>query len=375
MTTTFQRQLYTDLMNLAQTSSGSFLYKDYPVEGREATCFRVFTYNIPKHSEFYQPNALNCRGTMFFVEGENATLLALPLKKFFSLGETPDSQGLDPKTAVRAFLKEDGSLLTSYICPLDGSLKFKSMKMPTFMQYHLVEQSISPELKAELKTLTESGVSVCLELTTPENRVFIEYDTFAVHVLKARNLYNGEYVDIRSAEFAEQFPAIAGALVKEVDPKDINIQDKRIEGYVVEMENGELYKVKTLPYLTISSVINMQDRSKEREFIYAATLDEVLDEIRSLYNYRSHSPNFPLKEIMALIDEVEAYASDTYHALINTCEAFYQENKELDKASYARKAAQEQKEFMPVLMNLYLGPQVDYKAFAIKLYGRKKKAK
>ncbi len=364
----YQKKLYQELLNLLETNPGSFKYVDYPQE--QGGLYRVFKYDIPKYSEFNQPSARDCRGTMFYVNGEEVKLVALPLKKFHSLGETPETVNIEPSKAKYAYIKEDGSLITSYISPIDNKLKFKSMNMPTYMQYDLVEASISENLMNDIDRLTRNDISVCLELTTPKNRVFIEYDDYKVHVLKARDMKTGAYIDIRSKEFAEEYPFIAESLVKQVPVHTINVNDKSIEGYVIEMENGELYKVKTIPYLTISSVVNIQDRSKEKEVIYKATLEEVLDEIRSLYHYRSHSPNFPLADILKRIDQIEDYAIKTYHYLKHTVDDFYSQNKDLERGDYARKA-KELNELMPILMEKYLGRDVDYKQAAIKVYSKK----
>lgn len=364
----YQKNLYAELLTLLETNSGSFRYVDHPQE--EGGFYRVFRYDIPKYSEFNQPSARDCRGTMFYIDGNKVQLVALPLKKFHSLGETPETRDVDLKDAKYAYLKEDGSLLTTYISPIDNTLKFKSMNMPTYLQHDVVMESISDELFKDLEKLTRKDFSVCLELTTPKNRVFIEYEDFNVHVLKVRDMENGEYIDIRSNEFKQKHPEIYNNLVKQVPVESININDKTIEGYVIEMDDGEMYKVKTIPYLTISSVINIQDRSKEREVIYKATMEEVLDEIRSLYHYKTHSPNFPLKEILERIDEIETYAIKSYHYLVNTVDEFYEENKSLERGDFARKA-KNLNELMPVLMDKYLGRDVDYKQAAVKVYSKK----
>lgn len=365
----YQKNLYSELLDLLKTNPGSFKYVDHPQEN--GGVYRIFKYDIPKYSEFKQPSAKECRGTMFYINGDDVKLVALSLKKFHSLGETPETNSVNPKEAKYAYLKEDGSLLTSYISPIDNTLKFKSMNMPTYMQEDIVTKSISEELFKDLDSLTRKGFSVCLELTTPKNRVFIEYEDYNVHVLKVRDISNGEYIDIRSPQFAKDYPEVANKLVKQVPVESININDKSIEGYVVEMADGEMYKVKTIPYLTISSVVNIQDRSKEREMIYKATLEEVLDEIRSLYHYKTHSPNFPLKEILERIDEVETYAIKSYNYMKYTVEKFYEENKSLERGDFARKA-KELNELMPILMEKYLGREVDYKQAAVKVYSRKK---
>jgi len=372
----YQTQLFSDLMNLLVTNPGSFKYKDFPAD--EGAVFRIFNYDLPKYTEFQQPGAMDCRGAMFYIKGEVVKLVALPMKKFFSLGETPETLKIDHTKAKFAYMKEDGSLLTSYISPVDDSFKFKSKNMPTYLDYGLVEKSISPELLAEFENLTRSGFSIDVELTTPHNRVFVEYENHSVHVLKVRSLSSGDYLDIRSPSFASQYPVIAQHLVKQITISDINLDGKSadgklIEGYVVEMDdNHSMYKVKTIPYLKMSAVVNIQDRSKERENIYKATLHEILDEIRSLYHYRNHSPNFPIVEILARLDEVEEYAKKSYHYMVKTVDQFYTENKDLSQGDYARKAKAEVPLLLPVLMELYAGRPVDYKEAAIKIYAKRK---
>ncbi len=367
--TSYSQNLYAQLMNLLETNPDSFKFRDYPAD--ENAVFRIFNYDIPKHSEFSQPGAMDCRGTMFYVKDDVAQLVALPMKKFFSLGETPETSKVNPADAKYAYMKEDGSLLTSYISPVDNKLYFKSKNMPTYMQGDLVEKSISDELFTSLEKLTRKNVSVDMELTTPKNRVFIEYQDYKVHILKARSIDTGEYVDIRSDEFAAEFPVIAKHLVKRIPISDLDVNDKSIEGYVVEMDdNHSMYKVKTIPYLKMSAVINIQDRSKERQFIYEATLYEILDEIRSLYHYRTHSPNFPLQEILDRIDEVEDYARKSYRYLVHSVENFMAENKDLERGDFARKAKAEVPILMPVLMEMYLGRDVDFKQAAIKVFSK-----
>lgn len=371
----FQKQLFTDLTHLVANSDGEFLTKNYPVLGHENLFYQVFTYSLPKYSQFKAPNALNCRGTMFLVDkstGE-AELVALPMEKFFSLGE---GDQVDSKfkieDAKRAFLKVDGSLLTSYIDPLTQETMFKSKNVPSYLNYVIVEKSIPIDLLDQITQLAKASISVDLELTTPENRVMIEYNTYEVHVLKARSLLTGEYIDIRSDEFAEKYPAVAKNLVKEFPVNQVDINRKDIEGYVLELENGKMLKVKTLPYLSIVAVISVQDFSKISEYLYKAAVDEVLDEVRSLYHYRNQSENYPIERLLEQANIVEAYASKTYNELVKFIDSTYEDNKHLDRGAFAKMASTSvDKAIMPYLMNKYIGREVDYKALAVKLYAKK----
>lgn len=368
----FQKTLFTDLTNLVKNSSGEFLTKDYNIEGHPNLIYRVFTYMIPRFSDFKNPNGLNCRGTMFLVNKETgeAQLVALPMKKFFSLGEgEKEDLAIKIEDAKHAYIKEDGSLLTSYISPIDGKVKLKSKNVSEYLNKDAVMKSVSDALFEELQEISESGISVDLELTTPENRVMMEYDDYKVHVLKARSLENGEYIDIRSEEFAEKYPVIAEHLVKEVPVSSVDINRKDIEGYVLEFADGRLLKIKTIPYLSIVSVISIQDLNKEGENLYRAALDEVLDEVRSMFVYKARSPNYNLGQRLANVDKVEAYAKQTYHDMVKKVNELYESNKHLERGDFAR-AVKDEKQLMPLLMQLYTGGKADYKQTAIKIYAK-----
>jgi T4 RnlA family RNA ligase len=367
----FEHSLFETLMKLCENNPGSFVYKDFFTD-HESRVFRIFSYEIPKRNEFKLDGAMDSRGTMFLISTNpnqrNPKLLCLPMQKFFSIGETLVSTTVDTSSA-RAFIKEDGSLLTTYLCPMTDELKFKSQKQPTFKEYELVEKSVTPELIKELTKLYTYGICVDLELTTPKNRVFMEYKDHKVHVLRARSMCNGESVDLRSHLFKNVFREVTKFLVKEVPMKDVDLNRSDIEGYVFEMPNGVLFKAKTVPYLNMAAVINMQDRSKENEYMYEAALNECLDNIRSLYHYRRHSPNFPLEEILRKLDETEAYAKRTYLELIDRVNTLYEEYKHLERGDYAR-AVKDHKDIMSVLMDKYLGKAVDFKKAAVKIYGK-----
>ena len=58
----FQKTLFTDLTNLVKNSSGEFLTKDYNIEGHPNLIYRVFTYMIPRFSDFKNPNKYKIAG-------------------------------------------------------------------------------------------------------------------------------------------------------------------------------------------------------------------------------------------------------------------------------------------------------------------------
>ncbi|MCO5564313.1 hypothetical protein L7F22_017973 [Adiantum nelumboides] len=287
------------------------------------------------------------------------------------------------KNALRAYLKVDGSLLTSYICPFQHKLKFKSRNMPTYREYEVVERSISEELKAELSKLTSSNVSVDLELTTPDNIVVIEYADYAVHVLKARSTRTGNYIDIRSSEFASQYPTIAAHLVEEIPISQVDVTRTDIEGYVLDMPDSRMVKYKTLSYLSTAAALNALrqrhvDKKTMATSLYKAAADGMLDKVRSLHRLwaaQRQINDFPLTQLLEQLKKVEAFAKETLDRLIQTVETFYKENKHLARSDYARKVKANAELIGPLLphalMCKYLDKDINFKELAVRLYAHK----
>lgn len=86
MKTEYAKNLYNDLMNLVNETDSSFYFTDQEENGQ---MYRIFNYRLASYTEFLKPNALNCRGTMFYINENNEFLglAALPPAKFFNDGE------------------------------------------------------------------------------------------------------------------------------------------------------------------------------------------------------------------------------------------------------------------------------------------------
>lgn len=109
------RELYDNLMQLVKTNE-AFYYVDHVLND---IIYRVFTYRLASYTDFLEPDALECRGHMFRVDGDGVELVSLPLEKFFNLhevstclntlGETLVKQGrLSPDVFERAKRRNKG---------------------------------------------------------------------------------------------------------------------------------------------------------------------------------------------------------------------------------------------------------------------------
>lgn len=352
----YQSNLYSQLMTLVENSKNdkrpTFVYKDVPCVDNSHITYRIFNYQLPKYQDFLKEGAMQCRGTMFVLDKKNNTvqLASLPMDKFFGLGENPSTMNLSFEDIKEAYVKVDGSLLSTYI-RYDGSLGFKSKSEPVFAFSNLVEEYLSNHeaLKADLLQMTVDGYTVDLEFVSTENRVILEYKESALHILNVRNRETGDYVDFRDLNFLSKYPYISNYLVKSMpisEFKDLNNNNKllslqNIEGAVVRLHDGRLVKIKTEWYMSQHNYVNIQDFSKAGKKLFMVVMNEATDELRSLLHYRNKSPNFKLEEKLAYIDKAEETIQKVYGEFLDTVGAFFEKNKHLEYSEFLKKAKSE----------------------------------
>lgn len=347
-----EQELYAGLIALTLEDNTPFFFEDSIVN--EEFAYRVFNYKLAKYSDFLKPYANYCRGTMFLVNratNQMIELSVLPMPKFHTYGESQWTMDIDFKDAKNCFLKLDGSLISTFIDKtLDNQIGFKSKKHHFNKALNsLIEKSMNEKFKEELTELTLTHTVDC-ELTTPENRVIIEYTDYCLYVLKARSRSTGEFLDMYTPEFEEQFPEIYSHLAPKMDLSILQHLDYKhnildipdIEGVVVEFNDGSMTKVKTRFYLSHSRFANIQDFKNYNNFLVKAVLEENVDNLRTLFNYRNRSENFPIDEILAKIDSVEEQVLETFRPFEKEIMSFYDQHKDLDKPDFI-KVAKEQK--------------------------------
>lgn len=365
---TYQLNLFFDLMNLAEKSD-SFFFKDefisHPSIGGET--FRIFNYRLCSYSDFLNPGALECRGIMFEMdtEGNPIRLAAMPMHKFFNLYENPFTENVDFSKTTHIMQKEDGSLISSYMFGHELMLKSKGsltseQALAAMLWLHLPENE---EYKDEIHRFSCIEHTVNFEWTSPDNRIVLGYEKPALVVLNVRNNITGGYLD--NGIFNSGYcPEIAKHLVKDHYSTVDNVEEfvssipdmERIEGFVIRL-GSQMIKVKTNWYLARHRA---KDSINSPKRLFRAIVGEEIDDILSLF----HDDPLALKTINDMVALVEP----KYNHMIATVEAFYEENKELDRKDYAIKAKSLDDSFMGLYMNMYLGRKNDYKEFAQKYY-------
>lgn len=356
-----QIQLYNDL--LALTRDGDTFYsQDFDLDGLK---YRIFNYRLSSYTEFLKPGAMECRGIMFEMIGDEAVRLAArPMPKFFNLNENPMTMGLDLSLVDTVELKADGSLMSTFMH--NGQLRFKS-KGSLFSEQALdaikwIESDIN--FKNHLIMLEKVGFTVNLEWCAPHNRIVIGYAKAHLKVLNARKRECGSYLQRDQLEFYlnDQVDNVVH-VIDRVDTNGLDVaafvqsipamQDD-IEGYVARI--GDLwFKIKTDKYLSLH---HAKDSINNPRRLFEAIVDEGIDDLRSMFAHDQVA--------IQTIDAMQGVVTKLYNSMVATVEGFYVSHKELDRKGFAIAGRDKEKldqRFFGLAMNLYLGKPVDYKDF------------
>jgi len=362
-------------------SESAFYYVDQDViseknpEKYQGWKYRIFGYMLASYTDFLQPDALWCRGTMFLIneKQEPQELTCLPMKKFFNLGETPIGMVSDRilNEDVLITEKRDGSLMSTYI-DVDGNFKLKS-KMSIKSDHcieamKLLDSDKYLELKKYLNFLAgltavcdTADMTVDLEWTSPNNRIVLGYDTDELTILSGQSLYDTSSVKLltnrprwdttKIIEYPTRWS------LKTFNDKSILKENKEgIEGYVVELKDGLRVKIKTDWYCLLHK--NKEKISTPCN-LYELCLNEQADDLIALFAGDDTT--------IQQIKDMQARAKTDYYDLKGSCDAFYFCNKELDRKSYAIKGQEmlTSSEF-GLAMALYLGKEPDYVKILVK---------
>lgn len=354
------RQLFNNLMALCSIPDSAFSFKEYTRAGQR---FRIFNYRLASYTDFMKPDALESRGIMFLMDDDGSNnpikIVCRPPKKFFNWKENPLTMDLDVRDIVEWMVKEDGSLISSYIYGHHTrNIGLKSKGALFSDQAEWAEQWITrPENKdfyLAVCDLTFEGWTVNMEFISPRNQVVIPYPREELVVLNIRNvetgltLFKNQVYDHKALNWVKA--------QKHVPVDDVALM-KGIEGFVMRFKDGSLVKIKTDEYSTLHRA---KDGITVPRHLFEAIIMETADDLKALF----HQDPLALKRIA----DMETLAIPRYNHMISEVEKFYEDNKALSQKEYAIKNRETMSNFFGLTMNKYLGREPLYKEFAIKNY-------
>lgn len=356
---------YEDLMTLCNTEGSSFYFVD---QNKDDCVYRIFSYKIASYTEFCQPNARECRGHMYRLEGDDARLVALPPSKFFNADENPITMNLDYSDCDLIMDKLDGSLITTFIHNNQVSVKSKTSlhSEQAVAAYKLLNSTGFEPLKNFCSVMAKNNISISLEYTAPTNRIVIPHQKSDLTVLCARSLETGETMQHATLQALMQEYECSDKLVKNyaesLDDHNEFVASistmKDIEGYVIRIRNGETVKIKTEWYKNLHSLADNFNNPKN---LFICVVNEHHDDIKSNFA----NDEFKMNQIAKMEEKVRVI----YRNIKENVEIFYNKNKHLDRKSYAILAQNEvPRLYFGLTMNMYLGKEVNYKEFITKNY-------
>lgn len=362
------KKLYDELISLCDTTE-AFYFKDHTHLDKT---YRIFDYRLASYTDFCQPSALECRGTMFEVteSGEFIKLASRTMDKFFNYGENPFTMfdsNISSSDIEMAIDKLDGSLISTF---MNGDVRVQCKSKGSLSSDHavLANKLLQNDQKKENEVviLESYGYTVNFELLSPELRIVVPYQKDELRFLNARHRVSGEYLPME--ELKENYPELYstsvyqdGYISKDVPMKDtlhetvLAVREMKgdIEGFVFKLKSGTFFKVKTDKYCALH---HTKDSINVDSNLFNAVLEGATDDLRQLFATDEYC--------ITKIKKMEHLVFSTYNNIIDVVTKFYESNKHLERKEFALKV---QKELDPSIGKhglafiMYSGKTPDYK--------------
>lgn len=199
-----------------------------------------------------------CRGITF--SAEDGSVLSRTMHKFFNIGEREETlpENVDWSQVVRVMEKRDGSMVTPVLTG-DG-FKFKTKKSFETKEAALADQiaASNPVWSAWISTMLKAGFTPTFEVTLPKYPIVVRYEKDELTLLHIRENVTGRYFSAGEIGFIGcPFPIAANIIYEFRDENGAVSWDlfkhaaetrEGIEGWVVQLASGEMFKIKTKWY-------------------------------------------------------------------------------------------------------------------------------
>ena len=353
--------MYHSLISLTEQEKSPFYYTDFM---RDGNIYRIFLYRLASYTDFQQENAKECRGIMFDITCEdNIFIVSRPMQKFFNLNENPETMNLDTTEPELVMAKEDGSLISSYMCGYRLCLKSKgSLYSEQAKQAEdLLNSKLYTNFKKQVLRLEESGYTINMEYVSPMNRIVLPYDESSLVVLNVRHRETGAYLQHNQVKEIFGDKAVnsfeySGNWVENVQSME------EIEGVVAVLKDGTWVKVKCDWYKTRHGAISVKENPYS---MVELIINEELDDIRELFINDEIITN--------RINNFEKYIVDVYNDFYQTVDSFVKENADLTQKEFALKAIHDEKTTKPMfsaIMNIRNKKETSIKAMFLRMTKR-----
>lgn len=307
---------YEECLNIVKECS-AFSHSTQMVDGQTVESFK---YNVVIPNMWEGFGRLNMRGITFV----NQKMVALAFPKFFNLGENESTTNVDFNDIRCIFEKVDGSLISVF--EINGKLEVKSMKS--------VESDVAIEARAYFKVrndisefcknLLDKGYSPIFEYVSPSCRIVLEYNEPNLIYLGCRNMTNGDILLSHEPPVNKPKQIQTPQTFTVEQFKDYLKRDD-VEGVVVVLNSGLMFKMKTETYCLIHKVLDHFSPKKVVDNIVNGTYDDMI----GVLTYHSLE-----NEVNKAKDVYSKYAT-IFEAWKAKAESYYENNKERSRKEVA----------------------------------------
>lgn len=261
-----QIQQLSDLLPYVQSN------QQIRVKPCETTGHTVVCYMVQDEDTFAGENLeyeRECRGISF---DENGKISARTMHKFFNVGERDETrpENIDWTRVVRVMEKRDGSMVTpvpmrGWKDRVVGRFKFKTKKSFTTPEAALADQiaASTPGGREWIERILSEGFTPTFEVTSPRFPIVVRYEKDELTLLQIRENSTGRYITAlgEGGKYTHDCPFPVVPNLKDLFSSKSNVcwdqlktcaeTVEGIEGWVVQMDDGEMFKVKTKWYIDL----------------------------------------------------------------------------------------------------------------------------
>lgn len=301
MKVTYHIPSYEEALDIVQKAGEMAFYETvYNLDGFKIS---IFNYRLAKYNDFINYKAQELRG-LTFVFNQDGSLFKrfILLHKFYNLNQVEETQYnlLKDIPISEVMNKEDGSII-SFIQLPNGKICAKSKEGIDNTQSEMAQKIYDNDIT--IKNFVEYSLSNNLvpifELVSPFNRVVLPYTETELILTRLRDNNTGEYVSLSSVKNIlygiKTAPFESFKNLSEMIELSETIEDK--EGWVVQLVNGLLLKIKTKYYCDLhhlfTEVIHRED------YLIDIVLDEKIDDLLGQLS----SDDIEVRELIDVITE------------------------------------------------------------------------
>jgi T4 RnlA family RNA ligase len=305
-----------------------FFYKDETLDN--GITIRSFNYRLSNYTMFTEKGARNLRGISFDLNTKE--LLALPLSKFFNFSENPftEKELIETWKPIRYSSKMDGSLIIFFIAGNKLYCRTQNNSFSEQAQWAMDIVNNDQNLKDFIyNTINIHHQTVLAEFISIRNQVVVPYNEETLILLGSRDMNNGKLyhfddIDINFKNCKKVETYSFNDISEILDICNQENSENFIEGFVIEYENGEMIKIKSIDYYNLH---HLRDNILNEVIAVEMTLNGTLDDAKSRFSNDTM--------LFKMLNDIEEKTLKNYKIIVKICEDFYDNNKNLDKKTYA----------------------------------------